>query len=109
MPVDWAAVSESIRLGTTGRAAEALKQLIEHEATCDSDRDRAAIFNAKSMCYSHLGNFQEALALIEVGKELAKTERDLMLQLELSEAADSCINHRIPDRLRTVRAHCGHL
>src|SRR5579862_3644415 len=48
MPVDWAAVSESIRLGTTGRAAEGLRLLIAHEATCESDRDRAAICNGKA-------------------------------------------------------------
>jgi len=65
MPVDWAAVSESIRLGTTGRAAEGLRLLIVHEATCESDRDRAAICNGKAMCYAHLGNFQEAFAQIK--------------------------------------------
>lgn len=88
MPVDWAAVSESIRLGTTGRAAEGLRLLIAHEATCESDRDRAAICNGKSMCYAHLGNFDEALAQIRVAKQLAGAERDLMLRLDLSEAAN---------------------
>jgi len=87
MPVDWAAVSESIRLGTTGRAAEGLRLLIAHEATCESDRDRAAICNGKAMCYAHLGNFHEALAQIKAAKQLAGTERDLMLQIDLSEAA----------------------
>jgi len=87
MPVDWAAVSESIRLGTTGRAAEGLRLLIAHEATCKSDRDRAAICNGKGMCYAHLGNFHEALAQIKAAKQLAGTERDLMLQIDLSEAA----------------------
>jgi len=87
MPVDWAAVSESIRLGTTGRAAEGLRSLIAHEATCESDRDRAAICNGKGMCYAHLGNFHEALAQIKAAKQLAGTERDLMLQIDLSEAA----------------------
>ena len=86
MPVDWAAVSESIRLGTRGRAAEALRLLISHEATCESDSDRAAICNAKAMCYAHLGNLQEALAQIKAAKRLAGTERDLMLQIDLSEA-----------------------
>src|ERR1700689_4981962 len=88
MPVDWAAVSESIRLGRTGRAAEGLRLLIAHEANCESDRDRAAICNGKSMCYARLGNFDEALAQIKVAKQLAGTERDLMLQLELAEAAN---------------------
>lgn len=87
MPVDWAAVSESIRLGTTGRAAEGLRLLIAHEATCESDRDRAAICNGKGMCYAHLGNFHEALAQIKAAKQLAGTERDLMLQIDLAEAA----------------------
>jgi tetratricopeptide (TPR) repeat protein len=87
MPVDWAAVSESIRLGTTGRAAEGLRLLIAHEATCESDRDRAAICNGKAMCYAHLGNFHEAFAQIKAAKQLAGTERDLMLQIDLSEAA----------------------
>ena len=88
MPVDWAAVSESIRLGTTGRAAEGLRLLIAHEATCESDRDRAAICNGKAMCYAHLGNFQEALAQIKAAKRLAGTEQDLMLQIDLSEAGN---------------------
>ena len=88
MPVDWAAVSESIRLGTTGRAAEGLRLLIAHEATCESDRDRAAICNGKAMCYAHLGNFQEALAQIKAAKRLAGTERNLMLQINLSEAGN---------------------
>jgi len=87
MPVDWAAVSESIRLGTTGRAAEGLRLLIVHEATCESDRDRAAICNGKGMCYAHMGNFHEALAQIQAAKQLAGTERDLMLQIDLAEAA----------------------
>jgi tetratricopeptide (TPR) repeat protein len=87
MPVDWAAVSESIRLGTTGRAAEGLRLLIAHEATCESDRDRAAICNGKAMCYAHMGNFHEALAQIKAAKQLAGAERDLMLQIDLSEAA----------------------
>ena len=61
--------------------------LIAHEATCESDRDRAAICNGKAMCYAHLGNFHEALAQIKAAKQLAGTERDLMLQIDLSEAA----------------------
>jgi tetratricopeptide (TPR) repeat protein len=40
------------------------------------------------MCYAHLGNFQEALAQIEAAKRLAGTERDLMLQIDLSEAGN---------------------
>lgn len=87
MPVDWVAVSEAIRLGTTGRATEGLQLLMSHEATCESDRDRAAICNGKAMCYAHLGNFSEALAQIKTAKLLAGTERDLMLQIELAEAA----------------------
>ena len=87
MPVDWAAVSEAIRLGTTDRAAEGLRLLIGYEATCESDRDRAAICNGKGMCYAQLGNFHEALARIHAAKQLAGTERDLMLQIELAEAA----------------------
>jgi tetratricopeptide (TPR) repeat protein len=87
MPVDWAVVSESIRLGTTGRAAEGLKLLILHEATCESDRDRAVICNGKAMCYAHLGNSLEAVVQIKAAKQLAGTERDLMLQIDLSEAA----------------------
>jgi hypothetical protein len=40
------------------------------------------------MCYAHLGNFQEALAQIKAAKQLAGTERDLMLQIDLSEAGN---------------------
>jgi len=98
MPVDWAAVSESIRLGTTGRAAEGLRLLITHEATCESDRDRAAICNGKAMCHAHLGNFHEALAQIKTAKQLAGTERDLMLQIDLSEAA----NHMLSAEYQTA-------
>lgn len=87
MPVDWAAVSEAIRLGTTGRAAEGLRLLIAHEATCESDRDRAAICNGKGVCYAHMGNFNEALAQILAAKQLAGTERDFVLQIDLAEAA----------------------
>jgi tetratricopeptide (TPR) repeat protein len=39
------------------------------------------------MCYVHLGNFHEALAQIKAAKRLAGKERDLMLQIGLSEAA----------------------
>jgi tetratricopeptide (TPR) repeat protein len=87
MAVDWVAVSKSIRLGTTGRAAEGLRLLIAHEATCESDRDRGAICGGKAMCYAHLGDFREAMAQIEAAREYAGTERDLMLQIDLSEAA----------------------
>jgi hypothetical protein len=90
MPVDWSAVSESIRLGTMGRAAEGLRLLIAHEATCESARDRAAICNGKAMCYAHLGNFQEAMAQIKAAKRLAGTERDLMLQIDLQERVLTC-------------------
>jgi tetratricopeptide (TPR) repeat protein len=71
----------------TGRAAEGLRLLIAHEATCESDRDRAAICNGKGMCYAHMGNFHEALAQIEAAKRLTGTERDLMFQIDLAEAA----------------------
>ncbi len=87
MAVDWVAVSESIRLGTTGRAAEGLQLLVSYEATCESNHDRAAICNGKAMCYAHLGNFSEASAQIKAAKQLAGAERDLMLQIDLSEAA----------------------
>jgi tetratricopeptide (TPR) repeat protein len=88
MAVDWVAVSKSIRLGTTGRAAEGLRLLIAHEATCESDRDRGAICGGKAMCYAHLGDFREAMAQIEAAREYAGTERDLMLQIDLSEAGN---------------------
>jgi hypothetical protein len=87
MAVDWAGVSESIRLGMTGRAAERLRLLISPEAACESDRDRAAICGGKAMCYAHLGNLAEAMAQIKTARQLAGSERDLMLQIELSEAA----------------------
>jgi len=87
MGIDWTAVSESIRLGMTGRAAEGLRLLISHEAACESDRDRASICEGKAMCYAHLGNLEEAMVQIKAAKQLAGTERDLMLQIELSEAA----------------------
>jgi tetratricopeptide (TPR) repeat protein len=61
--------------------------LIALEATCESDGDRAAICNGKAMCYAHLGNVQEALTQIKTAKQLAGAERDLMLQIDLSEAA----------------------
>lgn len=59
MPLDWAAVSESIRLGTTGRPAEGLRLLIAHEASCESDRDRAAI------CARH-SNVSSLLTLVQL-------------------------------------------
>jgi tetratricopeptide (TPR) repeat protein len=39
------------------------------------------------MCYAHLANFAEALAQITTAKQFAGTERDLMLQIGIAEAA----------------------
>jgi tetratricopeptide (TPR) repeat protein len=50
------------------------------------------------MCYAHLGNFQEALAQIKAAKRLAGTERDLMLQIDLSEAG----NHILTSEYQTA-------
>jgi len=96
MPVDWAAVSEAIRLGTIGRTAEGLRLLIAQEASCESDRDRAAICNGKAMCYAHLANFAEAFAQITAAKQFAGTERDLMLQIGLAEAATHVLTAQYP-------------
>lgn len=88
MAVDWDAVSDAIRLGKPPKhAAEALELLASVEPNCESNRDRAAICNSKAMCFAHLGNFQAALAQIQAAKEFAGTERDLMLQIDLAEAA----------------------
>jgi tetratricopeptide (TPR) repeat protein len=38
------------------------------------------------MCYARLGSLQEAFAQIKAAKGFAGTERDLMLQIDLSEA-----------------------
>jgi len=39
------------------------------------------------MCYAHMGKFHAALAQIQAAKQFAGTERDLMLQIDLAEAA----------------------
>jgi tetratricopeptide (TPR) repeat protein len=39
------------------------------------------------MCFAHLGNFHEALVQIKAAKQFAGPERDLMLQIDVSEAA----------------------
>lgn len=88
MAVDWDAVSDAIRLGKTPeRATEALELLVSFEPNCESNRDRAAICNGKAMCYAHMGKFHAALAQIQTAKQFAGTERDLMLQIDLAEAA----------------------
>jgi len=88
MAIDWDAVSDALRLGKTPEcAAKALDLLVSFEPNCESNRDRAAICNGKAMCYAHMGKFQAALAQIQVAKEFAVAERDLMLQIDLAEAA----------------------
>ncbi len=86
MAVDWNAVSEAIRLGQTGRANEALRLLVSVESGCETDRDRAAVSLAQSMCFVHLGQIAKASALIAEAKQLAIKSRDLMLQVEITEA-----------------------
>jgi len=93
MSVDWDAVSNAIRLGKSPeRAAEALKLLVSFEPTCESDRDRAAVCIGKAMCYANLGQLPQASEQVEIAKHLAATERDLMLQIELSEAANRVLS-----------------
>ena len=89
MAVDWDAVSDAIRLGKTPeRAAEALELLISFEPACESNRDRGAVCIGKAMCYANLGQLSQASDQIKIAKHFAGTERDLMLQIELSEAAN---------------------
>src|SRR5664279_1893538 len=87
MAVAWSAVAEASRLGKTGHINEALRLLISLEPQCESDCDRAALSLAKSSCFAHLGQITEAFAYIETAKKFAATHRELMLQIEMSEAA----------------------
>ena len=86
MAVDWKAVSEATRLGQTGHANEALRLLVSLESACESDSDRAALCLGQSMCFAHLGQLTEASAQVAKAKQMAAASRELMLQVEISEA-----------------------
>jgi tetratricopeptide (TPR) repeat protein len=92
MAVDWNTVSDAIRLGKTGRANEALQLLFSLESACESDSDRAGMSLAQSMCFAHLGQLAEAFAYIKRAKQLAGTQREFMLQIELAEADNYVLN-----------------
>lgn len=92
MAVDWNRVSQAIRIGKTGGAAEALQTLTSTESDCESEGDRAAVCLAQAMCLAYIGNLSQAFARIEKAKQLTVTRGPLMLQVELAEAATRLLN-----------------
>lgn len=61
---------------------------------CDSDRDRAAILLGQSSCYSRLQNIAKSRELLESAKMCAIEHRDLLSQVEMSEAAIYALEDR---------------
>jgi tetratricopeptide (TPR) repeat protein len=62
---------------------------------CDSNRDRAAILLSQSSCYSGLQNIAKSRELLESAKVCALEHRDLLSQVEMSEAALYALNGQV--------------
>jgi tetratricopeptide (TPR) repeat protein len=71
------------------QAIAMLSALLSH---CDSNTDRAAILLSQSSCYSRLQNIAKSRELLESAKMCAIEERDLLSQVEMSDAALDALN-----------------
>jgi tetratricopeptide (TPR) repeat protein len=75
-----------------GNHLEAIAMLSAVLSHCESNRDRAAILLSQSSCYSRLQNIAKSRELLESAKVCALNERDLLSQIEMSDAALCTLN-----------------
>jgi tetratricopeptide (TPR) repeat protein len=92
LAVDWNAVNSAMQQSRDGNHLQAIAMLSALLSHCDSNRDRAAILLSQSSCYSRLQNIAKSRELLESAKMCAIGERDLLSQVEMSEAALCALN-----------------
>ncbi len=86
MAFDWTSYSEAVRLATTGHPEEGLSRLDSLDATAESEVEQGALLLGKSTCYAHLHELQRSLALLDAAKRLSTNDRQLLSQIEFSQA-----------------------
>ena len=87
LAVDWNSVNSAVQQSRDGNNPHAIAILSSLLSDCDSNRDRAAILLCLSSCYSRLKNIAKSRELLESSKMCAIGHRDLLSQVEMSEAA----------------------
>ena len=87
LAVDWNAFNSAMQQSRDGNHLQAIAMLSALLTHCDSNRDRAAVLLGQSSCYSRLQNITKSRELLESAKMCAIEERDLLSQVELSDAA----------------------
>jgi tetratricopeptide (TPR) repeat protein len=92
LAVDWNAVNSAMQRSRDGDHLQAIAMLSALLFDCDSNRDRAAILLSQSSCYSRLQNIAKSRELLESARMCAREHRDLLSQVEMSEAALYAIN-----------------
>src|ERR1035441_9948876 len=92
LPVDWNAVNSAMQQSRDGNHLQAIATLSALLLDCDSNKDRGAILLSQSSCYSRLQNIAKSRELLESAKMCAIEDRDLLSQVEMSEAALDALN-----------------
>jgi len=92
LPVDWNAFNSAMQQSRNGNHLQAIAMLSALLSDCDSNGDRAAILLSQSSCYSRLQNIAKSRELLELAKMCAIDCRDLLSQVEMSEAALYALN-----------------
>jgi tetratricopeptide (TPR) repeat protein len=87
MAIDWSLTNTAYQYSRSGDIASAIEIFSRLMKDAESDADRSAILLGKATCYSHVGDLTKSREFIEAAKQLATGQREIMLQISMSEAS----------------------